>query len=281
MPSQRSPTASIRTFASSPQEPTAPPAEFANVFFDSWFCENGLPLEIISDRDRKFDSTFWSSLHKISGVKIKMSTSFHPMTDGASERTNKTVVQALRYHVDRNQKGWVRALPRVRFDIMNTVNASTGFSPFQLRMGRSPRLIPPLVAPAFEDPVPPEALRAEQLFRQLELDCAEAHDNLVLAKVNQAIQSDKNRGPEHTFHEGDSVMLNTLRRRRDYMQKSDDRVAKFMPRWDGKYKILKRGPSPPSTESKCRTLQTNSTSSIRPNLSLTTKMTPPYSPVAT
>lgn len=72
-------------------------------------------------------------LSKITGVKLGMSTAFHPETDGASERTNKIVNQCLRYHVTRNQTGWVRALPRVRFAIMNTVSKSTGFSPFQFR----------------------------------------------------------------------------------------------------------------------------------------------------
>jgi hypothetical protein len=119
--------------------------QLAYLFFDKWYCENGLPTEIISDRDKLFVSRFWKALHKLTGVKLKLSTAYHPETDGSSERTNKTVNQALRYHVEQNQLGWVRALPRIRFDLMNTVNKSTGFTPFQLRMGRSPRIIPPLV----------------------------------------------------------------------------------------------------------------------------------------
>ena len=116
--------------------------DFARLFFDHWYCENELPLEIISDRDKLFVPHFWKRLTKIPGVKLGMSTAFHPETDGSSEHTNKTVNQCLRYHVTRNQKGWVRALPRVRFAIMNTINKSTGFSPFQLHTGRSPRPIP-------------------------------------------------------------------------------------------------------------------------------------------
>jgi hypothetical protein len=124
--------------------------DLAVVFFEEWYCENGLPLEIVSDCDKLFISKFWQSLHKLTRVKLKMSMAYHPESDGASERSNKTINQCLRYHVERNQKGWRRALPRVRFDIMNTINASTGFSPFQLRMGRLPRVIPPLVCLADE-----------------------------------------------------------------------------------------------------------------------------------
>jgi hypothetical protein len=46
----------------------------AALFFEHWYCENGLPLEIVSDRDKLFVSKFWKALHKLSGVKLKMST---------------------------------------------------------------------------------------------------------------------------------------------------------------------------------------------------------------
>jgi hypothetical protein len=117
----------------------------ALLFFDNWYCENGLPLEIISDRDKLFISKFWKNLSLLAGIHHKCSSSFHPQTDGQSERTNRTVIEAIRYHVERNQSGWKRALPRIRFNIMSSLNISTGFSPFQLRFGKCPRIIPPLI----------------------------------------------------------------------------------------------------------------------------------------
>ena len=60
--------------------------EFARIFFDHWYCENGCPREIISDRDKLFLSKFWKNLMRLTGIKHKLSTSFHPQTDGASER---------------------------------------------------------------------------------------------------------------------------------------------------------------------------------------------------
>lgn len=94
---------------------------------------------------------------KLTGVKHKMSTAFHPQTDGALERSNKTIVQCIQYHVDHIQTGWVKALPRIHFGIMNTVNASTGFSPFQLKSGFSPHVLLPLYPP------PPTDTLAEDL----------------------------------------------------------------------------------------------------------------------
>ena len=117
----------------------------ALIFFNHWYCKNSLPKDIISDRDKLFISKFWRTLHKLTRVKLKLSSSYHPQTDGLSERTNKTINQCIQYHVCQNQKGWVQALPCVQFDIMNSVNTSTGFSNFQIHFGRSPCLIPPIV----------------------------------------------------------------------------------------------------------------------------------------
>jgi len=59
--------------------------DLALVFFNNWYCENGLPKEIISDRDKLFVSKFWQALHKLTGVKLKLSSAYHPETDGSSE----------------------------------------------------------------------------------------------------------------------------------------------------------------------------------------------------
>jgi hypothetical protein len=213
--------------------------DLAILFFDHWFCENGLPNEIVSDRDKLFVSRFWKALTALCGVSLKMSSAYHPQTDGSSERTNKTVNQSLRYHVERSQKGWVRALPRIRFAMMNSVNASTGFSNFQLHLGRAPRLIPPLVPTAL-----PDELRsaAESVITQIQIDVMEAQDNLLQAKVFQQHYANANRGVEFVYQVDDLVMLSTFNRRREYRKKGEKRAAKFFPRWDGPYRIIRTHP---------------------------------------
>lgn len=98
---------------------------------------------------------------------MKMTTSFHPEGDGISERSNKTVNQLIHYHVGRNQKCWVRALRCIRFDIMNSLNASSGLSGFQLRMGRSPRVMPPIVPQAERVDVDIDTQKVETLVAEL------------------------------------------------------------------------------------------------------------------
>ena len=155
------------------------------VFFNNWYCENGLPDDIVSDRDKLFVSRFWKALTKLSGVKMKMSTAYHPETDGSSERSNKTINQMLCYHVRRNQKGWVHALPWICFQIMNSVNASTGFSGFQLHLGRSPRVIPPIIPNELPIELYDAGQTASTLIDRLMDNVAQAWDNLLLAKITQ------------------------------------------------------------------------------------------------
>ena len=211
--------------------------ELAVLFFDGWYCENGLPLDIICDRDKLFVSAFWRALHTLTGTKVKMSTAYHPETDSASERTNKTVNQMLRYHVARNQSGWVKALPLVHFNIMNTTNKSTGYSPFQLRMGCSAQVIPPLVPKDPRDCTPEEE-RGREIVKRMETLTAEAQDNLLRAKISQAVQANKSRMLTFPFTVGARVVLSTLHRRHEYKKAGDLHVAKFMPRYDGPYTTI-------------------------------------------
>jgi hypothetical protein len=137
------------------------------------------------------------------------------------------VNQSLRYYVDRNHKGWVRALPCVHFHIMNTVNASTGYSPFQLHLGCSLRMLPALLPPTEVPWHEPEDVRAHGLLSRLQQDFMEVQDNLLSAKATQATTVNKSRAPSFTLHVGDCVMLATKHHRRDYIQKGDKRVAKI------------------------------------------------------
>jgi hypothetical protein len=212
--------------------------DFAQLFFDHWYCEHGLPLEFISDRDKLFVSRVWKRLTTVTGIKLGMSMAFHPETDGASERTNKTVNQCLHYHVSRNQKGWVRALPRVRFAIRNTINKSTGFSPFQLLTGRSPRMMPPITQTERKE----GDTDVHKLIDQINTDVAEAKDNLMLAKIFQADHANRKHGPEGVYKENDLVMLSTANRRKDYAMAGSGRSAKLFPQRDRPYRIVKASP---------------------------------------
>jgi Chromo (CHRromatin Organisation MOdifier) domain len=219
-----------------PSTSTLTADQLAEIFFEKWYCENGLPLDIISDRDKLFMSKFWKVLHKLTGIKLKMSTSYHLETDGSSERTNKTVIQCIRFAVERDQLGWTKSLPKIRFDIMNTLNKSTGFTPFQLQFGRSPRILPPLLP---QTELTPTDKFATDLLKRMQHTVTEAQDNLLTSKISQAFQANKTRSLTFPFKVGQRIVLSTLHRRREIKAGDPNRVAKFMPRFDGPYVIKK------------------------------------------
>ena len=161
---------------------------------------------------------------------------YHPETDSVSEQTNKTVNQALHYHIKRNQMGWVRILPKICFNIMNTVNKSTGFTPFQLHMGCSPQIIPSLVPAKLSATV--TDIDAWHVIQKLETDIFEVQDNLLKAKLSQAVQANKHHTLTFPFAINSRVCLSTLHWRKEYKAKGEKHVAKFMPCFDGPYTII-------------------------------------------
>lgn len=122
-----------------PTRDTATAKETAELFFQHIVRLHGLPDSIVSDRDPKFTSKFWSTLFKRCGTKLKMSTSSHPQTDGQSERANQQM-EALMRATCKKATDWDLELDRVELAFNSTVNSSTGYSPFELNYGFVPRM---------------------------------------------------------------------------------------------------------------------------------------------
>ena len=117
---------------------SATATDVANLFVDYIFRDFGLPQKIISDRDARFTSKFWKALMKRIGTKVALSTAFHPQTDGITERTNRTIEEALRHYISYKQDNWNKYLPLIEFSINNTVNTTTSYTPFMMDIGRNP-----------------------------------------------------------------------------------------------------------------------------------------------
>ena len=78
----------------------------AEVIIDIVMRHHGLPDLIVTDRGLLFTSKFWSSLYYILGIKRKLSTAFHPKTDGQTERQNSTIEAYLWAFVNFEQNDW-------------------------------------------------------------------------------------------------------------------------------------------------------------------------------
>nr|GFB88125.1 reverse transcriptase domain-containing protein [Tanacetum cinerariifolium] len=96
----------------------------------------GVPVSIISDRDGRFTSHFWKSLNKALGTRLDMITTYHPETDGQSERTIQTLEDMLRACVLDFGKGWDKHLPLEEFSYNNSYHTSIKAAPFGALYGR-------------------------------------------------------------------------------------------------------------------------------------------------
>ena len=83
-----------------PVKVTIDAPSLAEVIIDVVVRHHGLPNSIISNRGSVFTSKFWSSLCYFLGIKRRLSTAFHPQTDGQTERQNSTMEAYLRAFVN-------------------------------------------------------------------------------------------------------------------------------------------------------------------------------------
>ena len=89
------------------------------------------------DRDVKFTSKFWKELFAGLEIELAFSTTYHPQTDGQTERVNEILEDMLRMYVLHQQRRWEEYLPLVEFSYNNSYQESLRMSPFKALYGRS------------------------------------------------------------------------------------------------------------------------------------------------
>ncbi|KAJ2911813.1 hypothetical protein MD484_g8600, partial [Candolleomyces efflorescens] len=209
-----------------PSQTTMTAAELAELMFEEIYKHHGIPQNIVSDRDVLFMSTFWQRLHALLGSRLKMSSAYHPQTDGSTERANRTITQMLRQCVNEKQTDWVRRLPGIEFAINSARSESTGYSPFFLNYGRLPRAM--IWNSATKDEFP--AVRNFALQKKLAL--MQAHDSILATRVKQTRDANRRRRIA-PFVIGDLVYISTKN-----ISFPKGLARKLVPKYIGPYKIL-------------------------------------------
>jgi hypothetical protein len=112
----------------------------ARLFFDGVVRLHGVPLIIISDRDPRFTSRFWTALWQLTGTQLRHSTAEHQQTDGQTENVIKHLKRYLIAYTQGDSEGWDQHLSAAEIAFNNSRQTSTGFTPFFLNYGRHPHL---------------------------------------------------------------------------------------------------------------------------------------------
>ena len=74
------------------------------------------------------------------GIKIKLSTAFHPQTNGQTEQINQKLEQYLRFFVEYRQRNWPEWLVTAKFAVNNKTHMTTKVLPFMANYGRELRM---------------------------------------------------------------------------------------------------------------------------------------------
>jgi hypothetical protein len=161
-------------------------------------ARHGVPLSIISDRDSLFTSRFWQSLQEALGTRVNLSTSYHPQTDGQSERTIQTLEDMLRACALDFGGNWDTHLPLVKFFYNNSYHTSIKAAPFEALYGRMCR------SPLCWAEVGDKYLTGPEIIQETTDKIFKIQDRLKAARDRQESYADKRRKPLE-FQVGDKV----------------------------------------------------------------------------
>ena len=103
-------------------------------YFLHYFSHFGIPQTLLTDQGTNFESILLSDMSKYFGVKKLRTTSYHPQTDGQTERMNRSLIEMLRHYAANGK--WVDYLDFVLMAYRTSVNSVTGQTPALLFLGR-------------------------------------------------------------------------------------------------------------------------------------------------
>ncbi|KAI0992598.1 hypothetical protein K3495_g15587 [Podosphaera aphanis] len=181
--------------------------ECAERFLQCHYRFHGFPRAITSDRGSNWVGDFWRSLCKLAGIEQRLSTAFHPETDGATERMNQEVLSYLRAFISFSQLEWASMLPTAQLAINNRDKSGGAISPFFLEHGYHAEPIQQKQGEGLTKGTTP-AKRAQKFMSRLQEAQEYAAAAMAVAQQTMEEQANRKRVPAPVFKIGDRVWLN-------------------------------------------------------------------------
>jgi hypothetical protein len=176
--------------------------ELARMFFEHVICKHGVPNNIVTDCGTQYTSRLWTRVCSHMTIDHRLSTAFHPQTDGQTKRQNQTMEQYLRAFSNYKQDNWVELLPQAEFAYNNSVHALTRMTPFWAMYHRNPEM-------QFKAPKASHLkseIQADATLEGLAETLRTLCENILEAQQRQTKYAG---GKEITFNIGDKVWLST------------------------------------------------------------------------
>ena len=213
-----------------PMKTTNSASELVPLYMKEVLRLHGVPKSIVLDRDPKFVSNFWQSLHSALGTNLLHSTAFHHQTDGQSKRTIQTLEDMLRACVLSWKGSWEDHLPLAEFAYNNSYQASIKMAPYEALYGR--RCVSPICWEALGE----KSLVGPEWIEQSAEKEREIRQNILAAQSRQKSYADKRRS-DLAFEVGNYVYLKVSPLRGTWRFHVKGKLA---PRYIGSYPVIQR-----------------------------------------
>ena len=185
--------------------------EACEVYYNRVWRYHGLFRSCVSDRGAQFVNKLWERMRTRLGIQARLSTAYHPETDGQTEKTNTSIEEYLRHYVNYLQDDWAQWIAGAEFAINNADSVTTGCSPFLANSGQHPLL-------GFEpaEPLPRnlttsdrrQILQADAFVERMKDLTEHLHDQILLTQAEQEHHANASRTPSFRYKVGDHVFLN-------------------------------------------------------------------------
>jgi len=166
-------------------------------------------------------------LNRMLRIEMKLSTAFHPQTDGQMEQINQELKQYLQFFMDHRQKDWLEWLVLAEFVVNNKVHTAIKVLPFIAGYGRELRIGGNIRKKE-------KVEKATEFVERMKKVHEEAETVLKKAQEDMKRQADRERKETEDWKKGDKVMLST----KDLVFK-ERLVRKLVDQYVGPYTIKK------------------------------------------
>jgi Integrase core domain/Chromo (CHRromatin Organisation MOdifier) domain len=172
----------------------------AKLFVLHVFSKHGVPSHVTSDRGTEFVSSFFRSLGKALDMKLHFTSGYHPEGDGQTECMNQTLEQYLHVYCNYQQDNWSDLLPLAEFAYNNSLNATTGISPFFANKGYHPHISVHLERDLASSKAREFMVDLDELYQYL-------RKTISAAQLRYSTSADWRRTPAPDFQVGDKVFV--------------------------------------------------------------------------